>query len=141
MVGYAGELNSCEFLVNFLRNQTFSDIISSMYVEDVVAFFNSCFQHYNVDKAGFLVSGISKRQQLCSASIASYSVQKIDYIKANIVYNGLYPEEISRDENLFKKHIIKQQGNIRKAMFDTIREVSERSPSVNNVCYLEEVVL
>lgn len=143
LLGYAGHMQSCLKITNFLTNAKPENqyIVNALYVEDVAAFIQNCISAYNdLEKCGFLICGKGKKGIPCSACVSNYSTNKINYAtSSNVLYYALYPEEVPQNIDLFREHLLEHSNDIRFAMGLTIDDVAKLSPTVNTQHYFQEL--
>lgn len=143
LLGYAGHLQSCLRIVSLLTNAKpeYQPIVNAMFVEDVNTFIQKCIASFDdLERCGFLICGKGKDGVPCSACTSNYSPNELNYVIAdNIVYYALYPEEVPRNIDLFRNHILQCPQDIRFAMGLTIDDVAKLSPTVNTQHYFQEL--
>lgn len=139
IIGFAGELLPCENIANILTNPLHTDLIESLYVEDIVPIIQKLLipapEHIRV---GFIICGIDRKNQICLSHILNHQEPVFQHpSRCEPCYEGLYPEEINRNCDVFGDNLKKYYPNILPAINSTISYCAQNSPSVNDTIYLE----
>lgn len=143
IIGYAGNYNACESVITLLRQN--NDFVSKLSFHSIFGFIvDYCKTFPDGIFYGFIMCGIDNGKIIYGQIDAKAGSMMKYVVGADVVCNGLYPQEIPQSSNLFGEILGARVDNgepQEKAIKDTILYCSSRSHSVNDHIFLDKLQL
>lgn len=141
ILGFAGEASPCQYIVNLIQNSEHKEYVERLFPEDIVLFIERLLSDApEYIKCCFIVCGTGKNGRICISRVETGQCATIHYPEPGMShYDGAYPSEETAKLDIYHQNLEKHLPDIMCALEETIRAISNRSPSVNENMFYQIV--